>query len=369
MRKAALRKIAAVLLFVLLTALLLGAANFLFVDDVHSYSRVMLQELYAQAGQIDTLFLGSSHCYRSVDPKTVDDALGTHSFNAGSSQQLPDGSYYMLREAAEQNPLKTVYLEMFYTGYNQSASSDVPLACYLLTDHMRWDSPWRYRYLWEMGGLAAFADLVLPARHGTASLQNLPSLWRAKLTGGYDLDDYASVTYPEEGEAYRGNGFVYTEGTARDGFATLLDVDPERPLSDFGWANLARITEFCRQEGIRLVLFTAPLPSAYVANTENYQAYVDAVRAYAAENGLQYWDFSLYRSQGDMKHMGAGEYSDAHHLNGAGAEIFTAELCEVIARDAAGEDVSALFCDTVEEKLTDYADNTIFMADGWLDSQ
>ena len=36
MRKAALRKIAAVLLFVLLTALLLGAANFLFVDDVHS---------------------------------------------------------------------------------------------------------------------------------------------------------------------------------------------------------------------------------------------------------------------------------------------------------------------------------------------
>ena len=47
MRKAALRKIAAVLLFVLLTALLLGAANFLFVDDVHSYSRVMLQELLA----------------------------------------------------------------------------------------------------------------------------------------------------------------------------------------------------------------------------------------------------------------------------------------------------------------------------------
>ena len=141
------------------------------------------------------------------------------------------------------------------------------------------------------------------------------------------------------------------------------------PFSDFGWANLARITEFCRQEGIRLVLFTAPLPSAYVANTENYQAYVDAVRAYAAENGLTYWDFSLYRSQGDMKHMGAGEYSDAHHLNGTGAEIFTAELCEVIARDAAGEDVSALFCDTVEEKLTDYADNTIFMADGWLDSQ
>ena len=157
-----LRKLSAVLLFAALTLAVLAAANFLLVDDVHSYSRAMLQELYADAGKIDTLFLGSSHCYRSVDPDAVDAALGTYSFNAGSSQQLPDGSYYMLREAAAQNQLKTVYLEMFYTGYNQSASKNVPLACYLLTDHMRWNSPNRYAYQAEMGGMAAFADLLLP---------------------------------------------------------------------------------------------------------------------------------------------------------------------------------------------------------------
>ena len=86
MKHTALRACAAAALFVLLTAALLAAARFLLVDDVHSYSRVMLQELYAQDGQIDTLFLGSSHCYRSVDPAMVDEALGTHSFNAGSSQ-------------------------------------------------------------------------------------------------------------------------------------------------------------------------------------------------------------------------------------------------------------------------------------------
>ncbi len=63
----------------------------------------MLQDLYADAGNIDTLFLGSSHCYRSVDPAAVDAALGTHSFNAGSSQQLPDGSLLYAREAAAQN--------------------------------------------------------------------------------------------------------------------------------------------------------------------------------------------------------------------------------------------------------------------------
>ena len=135
-----LRKLGAVLLFAALTLAVLAAANFLLVDDVHSYSRAMLQELYADAGKIDTLFLGSSHCYRSVDPDAVDAVLGTYSFNAGSSQQLPDGSYYMLREAAAQNQLKTVYLEMFYTGYNQSVSMYLSRARQQLNDHTRWSS-------------------------------------------------------------------------------------------------------------------------------------------------------------------------------------------------------------------------------------
>ena len=217
MKRTILQKAAAAALFMLLTAALLAAADFLLVDDVHSYSRVMLQELYADAGNIDTLFLGSSHCYRSVDPAQVDAALGTHSFNAGSSQQLPDGSYYMLKEAAAQNDLKTVYLEMFYTGYNESASANIPLACYLLADHMDWRSPNRYAYLSEMGGLAAYADLLLPARHGIASPSSMPALWKAKLTDGYTPDSYGYVTYPDSGEAYRGRGFVYTTGIPQDG--------------------------------------------------------------------------------------------------------------------------------------------------------
>ena len=367
MRGTALRKGAAALLFCLLTAAILAAVNFLLVDDVHSYSRVMLQELYGQAGQIDTLFLGSSHCYRSVDPAAVDAALGTHSFNAGSSQQLPDGSYAMLREAAAENDLDTVYLEMFYTGYNQSQSRDVPLACYLLTDFMGWNSPNRYEYLWEMGGLAAMADLLLPARHGIASPGSLPSLWKAKLTDGYAPGNYRYVTYPEEGEAYRGNGFVYTEGVVKDGFATLQDVKPEQPLSEFGWTYLTRIAEFCRQQGIRLVLFTAPLPSAYVSNTADYQAYVDAIRAFADQYDTEYWDFSLYRDRKALG-LGAEHYSDAHHLNGAGAELFTAVLCDTIARDRAGQDTQSLFCSTVEESLHEHPDNTIFMADAMLNS-
>ena len=55
-----------------------------------------------------------------------------------------------------------------------------------------------------MGGPAAFLDLIFPARHSIVSPEDLPDLWVEKLTGGYDITDYSYVTYPEEGEEYRG---------------------------------------------------------------------------------------------------------------------------------------------------------------------
>ena len=208
---------------------------------------------------------------------------------------------------------------MFYTGYNQSASKNVPLACYLLTDHMRWNSPNRYAYQAEMGGMAAFADLLLPARHGVAEPQEMPALWRAKLTDGYALGNYSYLTYADEGESYRGRGFVYTSGAPENAFHTLLDADPISAAVRFWTGNIFNKTaEFCQENGINLVLFTAPLPSGYLYNTENYQSYVDALRNFcAAHDGLEYWDFSLYKLQSEIN-LQIEDFSDAHHLNGAG---------------------------------------------------
>ena len=100
------------------------------------------------------------------------------------------------------------------------------------------------------------------------------------------------------------------------------------------------------------MLFTAPLPSGYLYNTENYQSYVDALGNFcAAHDGLEYWDFSLYKLQSEIN-LKIEDFSDAHHLNGAGAEKFTAILCKTIH----------LFYQTVEEKLTLTPDDSVLMA-------
>ena len=72
-----------------------------------------------------------------------------------------------------------------------------------------------------------------------------------------------------------------------------MHVDASAPISPFGRANLTRIAEFCKKQNIRLVLVTAPLPSAYVQDTQNYQAYVDAMRSFAAANGTS---IGIFRS-------------------------------------------------------------------------
>lgn len=356
-----LKKALCALLFAAGAAALCAALDFLLVDDVHAYSRVMLDELYAEAGSIDTVFLGSSHSYRSFDPARVDELLGTHSFNAGTSQQLPDGSYWLLREIMAENDLDTVYLETFFTGYNQQRSSDVPMAAFLITDYMRPTSPNRYAYLWEMGGLAALPDFVLPVRHAFAGSTDWPALWRAKLTDGYTPGNYRYVTYP--GESYRGRGFVWVDGLPPYGFDPISSIDPKAPLTEFGWRNLRRITDLCREHGTRLVLVAAPLPSAFAAATTGYQAYTAALADFAAENGLAYWDFTLYKDVTTLS-LFYWHFSDAHHLNGNGAALFTDVFCQVAAQSAAGQDVSPLFYDTLDEKLALAPDGTLPAAGG-----
>ena len=82
-----------------------------------------------------------------------------------------------------------------------------------------------------------------------------------------------------------------------------------------------------------------------------------ACYTFAQQNGTEYWDFSLI-SDPSLLPLGKEDFSDMHHLNGQGAEKFTAAFCEVAARSAAGEDVSRFFCETVREKLAEFPDGT-----------
>ena len=53
--------------FILIFCLLNKLFSFLAVDDTDSFTRIMMHEFYHPDSNIDVLFLGASHCYRSLD--------------------------------------------------------------------------------------------------------------------------------------------------------------------------------------------------------------------------------------------------------------------------------------------------------------
>ena len=330
-------------------------ADFFICDDVHDYSRAMLQDLYRQEENIDLLFLGPSHCYRSFDPMLLTDELGIQCFNAGSSQQLYDGSYYMLREAAKTNRLQTVLLEV--SNGNTQSSDQVPEACYLLTDYMK-NSPERWEYLYEMGGVAALLESLTPARHNTVSPNSALEAWRAKLTDGYEPGNYRYLQTNDG--LYRGRGFTYVPYNIGEN-AVLYgseDTDPEKIITPFAEEYLDKIITFCRENGIELILVQAPMSDAFLSADGNRQLYMDFFAQKAEQNGLAYWDLNLCRKE--VLQMSWRDFSDPHHLSGEGAEKATLALSRLLAGIRPGERGSTEFFHTsYAEKLAQNPDGTL----------
>ena len=111
---------------------------YILVDDTESYTRIMLHEMYNQEENIDILFLGSSHSYRSLNPQITDAIFDANTFNAGTSSQRWDGSYALLVEAGKQNDLKKVYVDMYYdmAGTNYYDRTDLT-STYIISDYMK----------------------------------------------------------------------------------------------------------------------------------------------------------------------------------------------------------------------------------------
>ena len=168
-----------------LTALLMKACNYLLVDDTSSYTRLTMHELYetADSGEnIDTLFLGSSHCFRAYDPQLFTELTGKNSFNLGSSSQNYDTSYYLLREAARYNDLKTVYLDMHYKFLFIDKQDRDLVQANIISDYMRFSLN-KLEFLLTTSETDEYTNRFLPFRRNWQQLGDLSyirSVWEKK---------------------------------------------------------------------------------------------------------------------------------------------------------------------------------------------
>ena len=323
------------LMIVAVIALLCGLirlCNYLLMDDSQSYTRLTMHELYerADAGEeIDTLFLGSSHCYRAYDPELYEELTGRTAYNLGSSSQNYDTSYYLLREAARLYDLKTVYLDMYYKFLFMDSEDRDLVQANIISDYMR-PSLNKLSFLLTTTEAKNYTNRFFPFRRSWQELGDFAYV-RENLAKkqAESYRKYEPVTV--EADRYAGRGFVWSDARLDVDAITWWDnfgkvADDMQLDTTYSVSYIEKIVSFCREHDIRLVFVTAPSLNQYLEAIGPYDSAHAYVQKLAERFGVEYLDFNLAKTE--YLELTADDYIDVDHLNGTGAEKLTLLLTE-----------------------------------------
>ena len=349
MRKKIVKSISSILLFCIICGSVGKLTRYLVTDDTNSYTRITFHEMYEQKN-IDILFVGSSHCYRSFNPEILDAELGMNTFNAGSSQQSIDGSYMLIKEAAKYNDLKHIYLEVYYDVAKETRNNRTDLtSTYIISDYLR-PSFDKYNYLLKASSPDYYGNSFFVARRNSIELLDLDyinTIVSKKSDDVYKNYAYDNVTF--EKEWYCGKGFVFSSGAVDNWDFFSYNAWPEYSADNIceDWVNeLDKIIDFCNRKGIELTLVSAPMSNYLLSGIKNYDEYVAYVNELAKDKNVDYLDFNLCKTEYFPNDCQL--FNDADHMNGLGAELFSYLFADVVTGKLKMEDITY---NSYQEKL------------------
>ena len=324
--------------------------KYILIDDTSSYTRVTFHEMYEQ-DNIDLLFIGSSHCYRSFIPEILDNNVeGLNTFNAGTSSQSLDGSYMIIQEVAKHNNLKHIYLELYFNVAFDSYKDRTQLTqTYIIADylHPSWN---KINYLLNASSKKHYINSFIVARRNWDKLFDIKyigELVSKKQTREYKDYGYEYIT--GDAEWYVGKGFVANAAKIH-GWNLFLEGEWNSfdfsNISDDWIQTLDNIINFCEENDISLTLVSAPMSNFYLSGGGNYDVYIDLVNNVIQDTHVDYLDFNLCKEEYFPNKSEL--FKDIDHLNYEGAQIFSKVFLNYINGIVSEEE---LFYTSYEEKM------------------
>lgn len=268
-----------------------------------------IAEYYQEEKDHDVIFIGDCEVYENFSPAVLWEEFGINSYIRGSAQQLIWQSYYLLEDTLRyETPDVVIFnvLSMKYDEPQKEAYNRMTL------EGMEWSLSKVKAVCASMTEGESFLDYVFP-------LLRYHSRWSE-----LGADDF--------------NYMFRTEKVSHNGYYMRVDVKPAenvpegRILADYRFGDnvyryLDKITQLCKEKGIRLILVKAPSLYPYW-----YDEWEEQMDEYAAENDLLYINFlELIEETGvDFE---TDTYDAGLHMNLAGAEKITRYLGEVLKRE------------------------------------
>ena len=290
---------AAALLFLLLSALLVGVLSAALRPARVDYGAVWGPYLAEPEDSLDYLYLGSSYAYCDVDPGTIYAASGLTGYVLAGPEQTLSQTYWYLREALKTQSPSLVVLEASalefarYQNYTQVNVGYMPFGLNKLGAIFTASEPelrtgllfdlYFYHSRWKEVTLSQAAQALLPPR--TDSLKGYTAVDGV-------FENIASGPFTRESQPQE----VYEENLAQ----------------------LARIAALCKERGIPLIVVFHPTYSQIAAEDRA------AIQEDMAALGVPFYDWSE-----DMESAGIQperHFYDPGHLNRDGAVRFSSWL-------------------------------------------
>lgn len=295
------------------------------------------QERKELDGTIEVLLCGTSTAQRGFDPEVIDKELNTKSFNIGTSLQPLDGTYHLIKDMAESNPVETVFLtvapdtmkrDVFatkYKGYVYDRLEGVESKMSYLLQSCDIDE-WPYMTLYSVR-VEEYFDYNMIKKNINTKL----------------LEDYDTGAYCDKN--YRGQGLLSFNKTYKDSEEETYSSKKRKFNADSidkdNLAWLDKIVAYCDEQKIELVLVYAPLTADEIGKYKDFSSVHNYYATLAEKYGVEFWDFNYYQTMEEL--FTNKQFQDKKHLNVKGAALFSKELAKVYNAYHMGEDISAMF--------------------------
>jgi hypothetical protein len=302
-------------------------------SDFHP--RIRWEEFYNISNKnerLDLIFLGSSHAYRSFDPKIFNSSMGINSFNMGHSSQNPVDSYYVLKEVLKYQKPKVVVFEQYFV-IDEGENTDFTSATYTY-DYIK-PSFNKFSCLVNEFNVKDYPKAILMAVRDKnnwidrniikANILREYKLIKQFATGKKDSEETPNKSL--KGEVYQGLGYV-----SNDGIASEKELITENQFKNYNGPNWNekrlvynnKVLQLCKENNIKVIMVTAPLPPASLKLIKNYDEIHNKYQKIANNNGVEYLDYNYINI--DKKMFTDKNFKDGDHLNTSGVEILDNDL-------------------------------------------
>ena len=276
-------------------------------------ARYKNKDFFAQKKDLDVIFLGSSHVVNGILPMEIWDEYGIPSYNLASHGSIMPVNYWTLRCAAREASPKVVVLDCYSISHDYKTNPENYSFVHLALDSFPYSAVKK----------EAIEDLLDDEIADEIIAQNgYMGEERTKEGTLWDFAVYHS-RWSELGEEDFHNPKTGTEGgeirVAVEVPNEILYISSEDRYEDdtVGMLYLKKCIEYCKEQGIEVVLTYLPFPA-----NEEEQREANTVYHIAEEYNVDYLNFLNM----DVVNYNTDCYDAMSHLNASGAKKVSSYL-------------------------------------------